>query len=164
MSKRVPNKKYTPEFKKLVVETMLKGKLGYSETAERFEIRHKRVQDWERIYLEEGPEGLAIEHRGRGSTGRPKKLPKAVEEDLLTEVQRLRAENEYLKNLQALVLEDERRQRKNAGSSKAEAQTRTQHSFINRSTAACDLLLSFETDAESGQIRICEGRDLGNLS
>ena len=59
-----------------------------------------------------GPEGLAIEHRGRGSTGRPKKLPKAVEEDLLTEVQRLRAENEYLKNLQALVLEDERRQRK----------------------------------------------------
>ena len=35
-----------------------------------------------------------------------------MEEDLLTEVQRLRAENEYLKNLQALVLEDERRQRK----------------------------------------------------
>jgi len=31
MPKRVPNKKYIPEFKKLVVETMLKGKLGYSE-------------------------------------------------------------------------------------------------------------------------------------
>ena len=31
MPKRVPNKKYTPEFKKLVVETMLKGKLGYTE-------------------------------------------------------------------------------------------------------------------------------------
>ena len=113
MSKRVPNKKYTPEFKKLVVETMLKGKLGYSETAERFEIRHKRVQDWERIYLEEGPEGLAIERRGRSSKGRsPKQLPKQVEEDLLAEVQRLRAENDYLKNLQALVLEDERRQHK----------------------------------------------------
>ena len=113
MSKRVPNKKYTPEFKKLVVETMLKGKLGYSETAERFEIRHKRVQDWERIYLEEGPEGLAIERRGRSSKGRPpKQLPKQVEEDLLAEVQRLRAENDYLKNLQALVLEDERRQSK----------------------------------------------------
>ena len=38
MSKRVPNKKYTPEFKKLVVETMLKEKLSYSETAERFEM------------------------------------------------------------------------------------------------------------------------------
>ena len=40
------------------------------------------------------------------------KLPKDVEEDLLAEVQRLRAENDYLKNLQALVLEDERRQHK----------------------------------------------------
>ena len=55
---------------------------------------------------------MAIEHRGRNSTGRPKKLPKEVEEDLLAEVQRLRAENDYLKNLQVLVLEDERRQRK----------------------------------------------------
>ena len=38
--------------------------------------------------------------RGHSSTGRSKKLPKEVEEDLLTEVQRLRAENNYLKNLQ----------------------------------------------------------------
>ena len=113
MPKGVPNKKYTPEFKKLVVETMLKKKLGYTETAERFEIRHKQVQDWERIYLEEGAEGFTIERRGRGSKGRPpKQLPKKVEEDLLAEVQRLRAENEYLKKLQALVLEDERHQRK----------------------------------------------------
>ena len=113
MPKGVPNKKYTAVFKKLVVETMLKEKLGYSETAERFEIRHKRVQDWERIYLEEGPEGFAIERRGRGSKGRPpKQLPEEIEEDLLAEVQRLRAENAYLKNLQALVLEDERRRHK----------------------------------------------------
>ena len=56
--------------------------------------------------MEERPEGLAIERRGRSSKGRP---PKQVEEDLLAEVQRLRAENDYLKNLQALVLEDERR-------------------------------------------------------
>ncbi len=112
MPKGVPNKKYTPEFKKMVVETMQEEKLGYCETAERLGVRHKQVQDWERIYLTEGPEGFAIERRGRGSTGRPKKLPKEVEEDLLAEVQRLRAENEYLKNLQALVLEDERRQRR----------------------------------------------------
>ena len=38
------------------------------------------------------------------------KLSKAVEEDLIAENQRLRAENEYLKNLQALVLEEERHQ------------------------------------------------------
>ncbi len=113
MPKGIPNKKYTPEFKKLVVETMWNEKLSYSETARRFEINsHQRIRDWERIYLEEGSEGFAIERRGRGSTGRPRKLPKEVEEDLLAEVQRLRAENDYLKNLQALVLEDERRQRR----------------------------------------------------
>ena len=114
MPKGVPNKRYTPEFKKLVVETMEKEKLSYSEAARRFEISdHKRVAAWERIYLTEGPEGFAIERRGRGSKGRPpKQLPKEVEEDLLAEVQRLRAEVDYLKNLQALVLEDERRRRK----------------------------------------------------
>ena len=113
MPKGVPNKRYTPEFKKLVVETMQQEKLSYRETARQFEISdHHRIQDWERIYLEEGPEGLSVERRGRGSTGRPKKLPKDVEEDLLAEVQRLRAENDYLKKLQALVLEDERRQRR----------------------------------------------------
>ena len=96
------------------VVTMMKEKMSYRETARQFEIsNHHRVQDWERIYLTEGPEGLAIERRGRSSKGRPpKQLPKQVEEDLLAEVQRLRAENDYLKNLQALVLEDERRQHK----------------------------------------------------
>ncbi len=83
MPKGVPNKKYTPEFKKLVVETMQEEHLGYCETAERFEIRHKRVQDWERIYLTEGPEGFSVERRGRGRKSRPKQLPKEVEEDLL---------------------------------------------------------------------------------
>ena len=112
MPKGVPNKQYTPEFKEEVIKTMQEEGLGYRETATRFGIRHRQVQDWERIYLKEGPEGFRIERRGRGSIGRPKRLPKEAEEDLLAEVQRLRAENEYLKNLQALVLEDERRQRK----------------------------------------------------
>lgn len=112
MPKGVPNKRYTPEFKKLVVETMQKEKMSYRETARQFEIRDvKRVAAWERIYLEEGPEGLAVERRGR--KGRPpKQLPTEVEEDLLAEVQRLRAEVDYLKNLQALVWEEERRRRK----------------------------------------------------
>ena len=109
MPKGVPNKRYTPEFKKLVVETMQKEKLSYREAARQFEVNnHKCVAAWERIYLTEGPEGFAIERRGRSSTGRPRKLPKETEEDLLAEVQRLRAENAYLKKLQALVLENER--------------------------------------------------------
>ena len=110
MPKGVPNKRYTPEFKRMVVETMEKEHLSIYATMQEFGINdHKIIERWERIYLEEGPEGLAIERRGRSSKGRP---PKQVEEDLLAEVQRLRAENDYLKNLQALVLEDERRQHK----------------------------------------------------
>ena len=112
-AKGIPNKRYTPGFKKLVIETMMAEKLSYRETARRLEVSSGiRIKDWERIYLTEGSEGFAVERRGRGSKGRPKQLPKAVEEDLLAEVQRLRAENEYLKNLQALVLERERRQGK----------------------------------------------------
>ena len=112
MPKGIPNQRYTAEFKVIVVETMRREQLGYIETAERFNIRHKRVQDWERIYLTYGAEGFNLERRGRGGKGRSAKLPKATEEDLITEVQRLRAENAYLKNLQALVLKDERHQHK----------------------------------------------------
>ena len=112
MPKGVPNKRYTPEFKKMVVETMINEKLSYSETERRYDVVRSRITAWERIYLTEGPEGFAIERRGRGSKGSPRKLPKEVEEDLLAEVQRLRAENAYLKNLQALVLENERHRQK----------------------------------------------------
>lgn len=113
MPKGVPNKRYTPEFKKLVIEAMQKEKLSYRETAQRFEINsHDRIQQWERIYLTEGPEGFAVERRGRGSKGRPRKgLKPEVEEDFLAEVQWPRAENDYLKKLASLGLENERRQR-----------------------------------------------------
>ena len=90
MPKGVPNKRYTPEFKKLVIETMQEEKLSYSETCRRFEVNSRdRIKSWERIYLEEGPEGFAIERRGRRSKGRPpKQLPKQVEEDLLADAKR----------------------------------------------------------------------------
>ena len=114
VKKPKPNKRYTGEFKQEVVETMMREKLSYREAARQFEINdHNRVRYWERIYLEEGPEGLYIERRGRGSKGRPpKKLKAEVEEDLLAEVQRLRAENAYLKKLNALVAERVRQERK----------------------------------------------------
>ena len=112
MPKGIPNKRYTPEFKQLVVETMRKEHISVREAMRRFEINnHGIIERWERIYLEEGPEGLAVERRGRKGGGRPAKLSKEVEEDLIVENQRLRAEVDYLKNLQALVLEEERRQR-----------------------------------------------------
>ena len=113
MPKGIPNKRYTPEFKRLVVETMREEDLSVREAMRRFEINdHGIIERWERIYLEEGAEGLAIERRGRRRGGQLAKLPKEVEEDLIAENQRLRAENEYLKNLQALVLEAERRRHK----------------------------------------------------
>jgi len=113
MPKGVANKRYTAEFKKHVIETMREEGLSYRETAQRYEINsHGRIESWERIYLEEGAEGFEVERRGRGSKGRPPKLDKQVEEDLIAENQRLRAEVDYLKNLQALVLERERHQRK----------------------------------------------------
>ena len=113
MPKGVPNKCYTGEFKQMVAEAIIRDKMSYREAAKQFEVsNHHLVANWERIYLMEGPEGLYIERRGRGSKGRPTKFPKEVEEDLLKEVQRLRAENAYLKKLQALVLEEERHQSK----------------------------------------------------
>ena len=113
MPKGVPNKRYTPEFKQLVVETMREEGLSLSETMRRFNINCLGIiKRWERIYLEEGKEGFYIERRGRKSTCRPKKLKKEVEEDLISEVQRLRAENAYLKKLNALVSERVRQEKK----------------------------------------------------
>ena len=91
---------------------MREHRLSYSETGRKNwylskgqEVNYiKRVQLWKRIFLEEGAEGLMKERRGRAcsasetSKGRPPKLDKKVEEDLIAENQRLRMEIEYLKN------------------------------------------------------------------
>ena len=117
------NKNYSAEFKISVIMDMREHHLGYSETVRKYwDVKqgqehnyHKQVQRWERIYLEEGAEGLMKERRGRASSatgtrkGRPPKLDKQVEEDLIAENQRLRMEIEYLKKLSALVLAEERK-------------------------------------------------------
>ncbi len=78
----------------------------------------RTLRDWERIYWEEGEEALLLERRGRSCAasgtqkGRKPKLDKQVEEDLIAENQRLRMEIDYLKKLNALVLEEERQNRK----------------------------------------------------
>ena len=123
MPKGIPNKRYTPGFKKPVIVTMQEEKLSCSETARRFEVNdHHRIQDWKRIYLTEGPKGFAVERRGRSSKGRPPKgLPKQVEEDLPAEVQRLRAVNEYLKKCKPWFWRTSDAGAENAGSSGAGA-------------------------------------------
>ena len=129
MPKGVRNKRYTPEFKKLVVKTMQKERISYRETARQFEISDdKRVAVWEQIYLEEGPKGFAIERRGRSSEGHP------------------RAELEYLKTCKPWFWKTSDVSAKNAGSSETEAKTFPGDPSHNRSTAPCDLLLSSETN------------------
>ncbi len=122
MSKtRRKNKSYSAEFKISVIMDMREHRLGYRETARKYEIGNnsssgsvvETLKRWERIFLEEGAEGLMKDRRGRacsaGGTrkGRPPKLDKKVEEDLIAENQRLRMEIEYLKKLSALVLAEE---------------------------------------------------------
>lgn len=118
MSKRGrKNKVYSAEFKIGVIMDMREHRLGYRETVRKYwensegkeDNYRKQVQRWEHIYLEEGAEGLMKERRGRKSKGRPPKLDKRTEEDLIAENQRLRMENEYLKKLSALVLAEERK-------------------------------------------------------
>lgn len=114
------NKVYSAEFKIGVIMDMREHHMCYSEIVRKYwdiskgqeHNYQKQVQRWERIYLEEGAEGLMKERRGRGSKGRPPKLDKKVEEDLIAENQRLRMEIEYLKKLSALVLAEEREKNK----------------------------------------------------
>jgi transposase-like protein len=119
MPEKKKQKTYSGEFKIEVVETMRKENLSYKETVRHFGLRSdKQVRMWERIYLEEGKEALLLERRGRACAasgtrkGRKPKLDKQVEEDLIVENQRLRMEIDYLKKLRALVLEEERQNRK----------------------------------------------------
>jgi len=110
---------FSGDFKQKVVEDMRTNKLSFLEAAKKYGLpNHEPIRKWERIYLEEGPEGLYIDRRGRASAasgtrkGKPPKLDKKLEEDLIAENQRLKAENDYLKKLNALVIEEERQNRR----------------------------------------------------
>jgi len=102
---------HTGKFKQHVVEYMHQNHLSIFEAAALFGIpSDTTLAKWERIYYEEGPQGLYRDNRGRKKdmqSKKPKnpKLKKETEEDLIAEVQRLRAENAYLKKLNALVQE-----------------------------------------------------------
>ena len=108
-------KPYSSEFKLSVIMDMRENHLGLRETERKYNVQHSVILKWERIFLEEGAEGLMKERRGRACKasgtrkGRPPKLDKKVEEDLIAENQRLRMEIDYLKKLSALVLAEERK-------------------------------------------------------
>ena len=123
------NKKYSAEFKISVIMDMREHYLGYYETVRKYWDTSKgreenyinNVKRWERIYLEEGAEGLMKERRGKANSAtgtrkdRPPKLDRKVEEDIIAENRRLRMEIEYIKKLSALVLAEERANGKRQG-------------------------------------------------
>ena len=69
------NKVYSAEFKIGVIMDMREHRMSYHETVRKYELGNEKqggarqmVQRWERIYLEEGAEGLMKERRGRRVT------------------------------------------------------------------------------------------------
>ena len=85
------NKEYSAEFKIGVIMDMRENHLGYRETMRRYfphlgERNFEFLKKWERIYLEEGAEGLMKDSRGKACSdsetrkGRPPKLDKNIED------------------------------------------------------------------------------------
>jgi len=122
---RRKNKMYSYMFKIFVILSMREYHLGYRETVRTFWLTHSRAEEdcytstlkrWNRIFLEEGEQGLMKERKGRkrkDSLNNNKTEPiNYVNEDIYAENERLRAENDYLKKLDALVREREEREKR----------------------------------------------------
>jgi transposase len=60
---------YPGKFKQEVIEDMRANNLSLRETAAKFNLgNHGVVANWERIYMEEGTEGLYVERRGKADS------------------------------------------------------------------------------------------------
>lgn len=110
ISTRERKASYSGDFKLSVVRYMRENHLSLFETAVRYGIPNESVVlAWDRIYESEGVSALYRDNRGKmkkpgkhnQSTGA--KSVKSTEDNLLEEIEILRAENAYLKKLRALV-------------------------------------------------------------
>ena len=111
------NRRYTPEFKKKVIEFRWEHRLSLMQTAAQFKIPNGSIVDqWEHKYLERGMSGLMPKKKGRPSK-MPKKPKKKEDltrlEQLEAEIAQLRMENEFLKKLDALVQQRKKQPKKN---------------------------------------------------
>jgi transposase len=105
---------WTAEQKFQVLQYMQEHHLSCEETGIQFAISGSAtVWQWEQRYLKKGIEGLEGKKKGRKPRIPKPKPPKTKEEELLDRIQYLEAENEYLKKLNALVAEREKRERGN---------------------------------------------------
>ena len=96
-----------------VLKYMHENQLSFTETGVLFGIRHSTILRWEKRYLENGISGLEDKKKGRKPRTQKPKPPKTRLEELEEENLDLRIENEYLKKLNALVAEREKREREN---------------------------------------------------
>ena len=109
---------YDGKFKQDVIEYMHHNHLSYNETAIHFRIGSTTtISRWDEIYYQKGPQGLYKRKEHKKRSGKPinmNKKPKrnSREEELAAENLRLKMENEYLKNLNALVQERIKRENK----------------------------------------------------
>ena len=107
---------YPFELKLLVVESYLKGNVSYSELGLKYGIlNHRVIGSWIKKYKKDGPEALKNPQEGREYTveyhkkrsSKAKKQKKKIQE----ENYHLRMENDFLKAMRRLNLEDEARTR-----------------------------------------------------
>ena len=112
---------YPFELKLLVVESYLKGNVSYSELGLKYGIlNHRVIGSWIKKYKKDGPEALKNPQEGREYTmeyqnkrsSKLKKQKKITEEEfkkIQEENYHLRMENDFLKAMRRLNLEDEAR-------------------------------------------------------
>ena len=116
---RKKNQKYNVNFKLKVLQTIQKNSLSLNEACLKFNIPTKsKIISWRRKYIEEGLSGLELKPKGRPKSMNFKRKqrktdkPLTREEELLKELEYLRAENEILKKLNALVQAEQANQNK----------------------------------------------------
>ena len=103
---------WTAEQKYEVLEYMHENHLSCIETGIKFGISgSSTIWQWEQRYLENGIEGLEKKKKGRKPRVQKPKPPKTREEELLEKIQDQQMEIEYLKKLNALVAEREKREK-----------------------------------------------------
>jgi len=103
---------YSAEFKLSVLKRMKQDHLSQREVEAMFGLRGcGTVSRWERLYHEHGLAGLKPRPKGRSTMMKPKIAPKPAKkaddtrprEELLDEIEYLRAEVDYLKKRSALI-------------------------------------------------------------
>jgi transposase len=113
---------YDAAFKLSVLQRIQRDRLSYGQAAALFDIRSVgHVSTWARLYHEGGIDALSPRRRGRSRKMATSLPPKPTEpgapdarprEELLKEIEYLRAEVAYLKKLDALLAKKQAAQKK----------------------------------------------------